>query len=127
MSGSKTNYYEILRQSTHTLNLYDVSLVLPDMAPGLTTPLPFANVGTERQRRSRAHLLRNIRSEDWISSFTDQNGTSPIEAIDQLWGVPLYEDALVDNDYLPSDSIIDSEQREHFPERMLRHVHPSLG
>jgi len=122
------NYYEILRQSTHTLNLYDVSLVLLGMEPDLTTPLPYANVGDGAPATiTLGNLLRSIRSEDWISSFTDKNGISPIKVIYQLWAVPLYEGALVDSDYLSADSTIDSEHREQFRATMLRYVHPSPG
>ncbi|MES4907771.1 MULTISPECIES: hypothetical protein [unclassified Streptomyces] len=120
------SYYEIIQQFKHTLNLYDASLLLLGAEVELSTVLPYANVDPGKTL-TLGYLIRYSRSEDWISSFIDLNGFSPIKVLRQAWAKPLYDGALVDGDFLNPGTRITSEQREQFRSTLLRFVRPSPG
>jgi hypothetical protein len=121
------NYYEVVQQLVHTLNLYDASLVLFGVEAQLAAFLPYANPDTETGALTLGHLIRYSRDDGWISNFIDLNGISPIKVLRQAWAKPLYDGALVAADFLAGGAEITSDQRELFRSTMLRFVHPSPG
>jgi hypothetical protein len=120
------NYYEVLRQDTHDLVLYDASLVLLGDEAHLASVLPYINPDPSATL-TLGYLIRHSRSEAWIADFIDHNGISPIKVLREAWARPLYDGALVRINYLLAGSRIRSELREAFRSTMLRFVRPTPG
>jgi hypothetical protein len=126
------NYYEILRQQSHELHLYDATLVLLGYEPKLNQVLsgwisPPQDDGKPGPPVTLAHLLRQIGDQGWIDKFIDKNGVSPLHVIYHYWARSLYTGALDHQNYLEADAEVTSEERELFRTTMLRYVRPAPG
>ena len=123
------NYFEVLRQSHHALNLYDATLVLLGPPVDLSQTLPYSDVGDDAGLFgvTVGRLLRQIRSEDWFTAFVDRNGVSPVKLLRDQWAAPLQDGALTMDSYLSADSRILSEERDAFRDQMLQYVRPTPG
>jgi hypothetical protein len=147
------NYYQVLREYQVALVLYDVSLVLlgaeVDLAttdlgsyhrqyelpdePGATQSLAGPSILkwlTQHNGQSKyvtlGQLITMSQSGDWIQSFTQKHGISPIKLLREMWSEPLYNAALSLSDWA-AGQYITPEERAEFRDTVLRFARPSPG
>lgn len=133
------NFYEVLREYTVKLNLYDISMVLLGAEPDLNMPTGYKPLELRKKRLrffagpyktqdiSLGQLIRLSRYPDWLQEFTDNYGVSPIKILRKLWSAPLYDGALLPGDWTIPGKSIQREDRESFLDSVLKYVRPTDG
>jgi|GEM_PF-2123800 len=125
------NYFEVLREYTVTLRLYEVTLVLLSAEPDLLEDTGHSSWWEEQPHSIRlGQMIRWSQSATWVQAFIDVYGKSPIKLIRERWSDPLYHAALKAVDVTnttDSSAKITDEDRKAFQNTMLQYVRPSPG
>ncbi|GIK73613.1 MAG: hypothetical protein BroJett021_26010 [Chloroflexota bacterium] len=117
------NYFQVLREYTVTLNLYDVSLVILGKAPYLD--VPFYLSGLSNKTTTIKEMIEASQTAQRIQAFVQKYGVSPVLTLRQLWTNVLWEGALVDR--LSIQYPANDKDRNAFRNAMLQYVRPTPG
>lgn len=106
----------------------DLRFVESDEGQTPTTPTPQPNPGQPTgDVLTLGKLIRFSQSRDWVTSFVNENGFSPVKLLYELWSEALYLGAVPLNDLASAQATLGDEDRTQFRDTMLQFVRPAYG
>lgn len=117
------NYFQVLREFTVTLDLYDTALVILGKAP--TLDVPYYLNGLSEMTTTIKEMIEASQDAARVQAFVQKFGVSPVLTLRQLWSDVLWEGALVDR--LAIQYPANEKDRNAFRNTMLQFVRPTPG